>query len=110
MSSNKEKKQRQREQYLAERKQERALIDQYITEGVIQLSELTKVEPFVRKVLLSWIGKSMASKDRKVKTDYGLVVKVIMDKTNMILLDADDGTLKMPDARFEFEEQGGVKE
>lgn len=107
MTSNKEKKQRQREQYLEERRQEKALIDQYMTEGVIQLSELTKVEPFIRKVLLGWIGKSMASKDRKVKTDYGMVVKVTIDKTKTILLESDDGTLKMPDTRFEFKEQGG---
>ena len=109
MTSNEEKKKAQREQYLEERRQERALIDQYMTEGVIVLSSLTKVEPFIRKVLLGWIGKSMVSKDRKVKTDYGLIVKVIIDVQKTILLESDDGTLKMPDARFEFEEQGGEK-
>jgi uncharacterized protein (TIGR02677 family) len=108
MTSNEEKKNRQRAQYLEERRQEQALIYQYMTEGVIHLSTLTKVEPFIRKVLLGWIGKSMASKDRKVKTDYGLVVKVTIDLNNTILLESDDGTLKMPDALFEFEEQGGA--
>ena len=82
MTSNEEKKRKQREQYLEEKRQERALIEQYMTEGVIKLSELTKVEPFIRKVLLGWIGKSMASKEHKVKTDYGLVVKVTMDTKN----------------------------
>lgn len=110
MVSNGEKKKRQREEYLAERRKERELIDHYMTEGAIQLSSLTKVEPFIRKVLLGWIGKSMASKDRKVKTDYGLIVKVTIDVDNMIVLESNDGTLKMPDARFEFEEQGGGKE
>lgn len=109
ITSHEEKKKRQRELYLEERKQERSLINQYMTEGVIRLSALTKVEPFIRKVLLGWIGKSMASKDRKVKTDYGLVVKVTIDRKNTILLESDDGTLKMPDALFEFEEQGGGK-
>ena len=80
-----------------------------MTEGVIKLSELTKVEPFIRKVLLGWIGKSMASKEHKVKTDYGLVVKVTIDTKNMILLQSDDGTLKMPDVLFEFQEQEGGK-
>jgi len=107
MTSNDEKKTRQREIYLEERRQERVLIEQYMTKGVIQLSSLSKVEPFIRKVLLGWIGKSMASKDRKVKTDYGLVVKVTIDKEKTILLESDDGTLTMPDAVFEFEEQGG---
>ncbi|MCQ6274819.1 TIGR02677 family protein [Bacillus sp. V3B] len=110
MTSNEEKKKEQREQYLEERRQERALIDHYITEGVIVLSSLTKVEPFIRKVLLGWIGKSMVSIDRKVKTDYGLIVKVTIDKEKTILLESDDGTLKMPDVRFEFEEQGRRKE
>ena len=109
MKSNEEKKRRQREQYLEERRQERELIDQYMTDGVIKLSELSKVEPFIRKVLLGWIGKSMASKDRKVKTDYGLVVKVTMDQNHMIFLEAEDGTLKMPDVVFEVQEQGGGK-
>lgn len=107
IQSNREKKQLQREQYMKERNRERKLIHQYINNGRIQLSELTKVEPFIRKVLLSWIGKSMASKDRKVKTDYGLIVKVSINKEKTIILDSEDGTLKMPDAVFEFEEQGG---
>lgn len=109
MTSNEEKKKRQREEYLEERKKERILIDQYVTEGTIKLSRLTKVEPFIRKVLLGWIGKSMVSKDRKVKTDYGLVVRVTIDRDNYILLESDDGSLKMPDALFEFEKQGGGK-
>jgi uncharacterized protein (TIGR02677 family) len=109
MTSNQEKKKQQREKYLEERRQERVLIDQYMNEGMIRLSELPKVEPFIRKVFLSWIGKSMASKDRKVKTDYGLIVKVTMDKENTILLESEDGSLTMPDATLEFEEQGGGK-
>lgn len=104
MTSNREKKQQQREKYLEEKRQERALIDQYMTEGVIRLSDLTSVEPFIRKILLSWIGKSMASEDRKVKTDYGLVVKVTMDTEKLILLESEDGTLQMPDVLYEFEE------
>ncbi|THE10410.1 TIGR02677 family protein [Bacillus timonensis] len=106
MTSNTLKKMQQREQYLEERRQERALIDQYMNEGIIQLSEISKVDPFVRKVLLSWIGKSMASKNHKVKTDYGMVVKVTIDNSKRILLESEDGTLKMPDVRFEFVEQG----
>ncbi|MDQ0214469.1 uncharacterized protein (TIGR02677 family) [Oikeobacillus pervagus] len=103
MISNTEKKRKQREEYLQERKKEKALIQQYMTEGVIQLSTLPKVDPFIRKVLLSWIGKSMASKDQKVKTDYGLVVKVTISKEKIISLESDDGILKMPEVRFEFE-------
>ncbi|WNF24869.1 TIGR02677 family protein [Mesobacillus jeotgali] len=109
MVSNEEKKRQQRDEYLAERKQERLLIKKYIHEGVIKLSSVPKVEPFVRKILLGWIGKSMASKNGKVKTDYGMVVKVTIDREKTILLEAEDGTLKMPDAVFTFEGEGGSK-
>jgi len=107
MVSNTERKRQQREQYLAERKQERLLIERHIDEGVIRLSTLATVEPFVRKVLLSWIGKSMASKDGRVKTDYGMIVKVSIDREKSIHLHAEDGTLRMPDALFTFEGEGG---
>jgi uncharacterized protein (TIGR02677 family) len=105
-NSNDVKKKQQREQYLKEREQEKKLIEKYMTQGRIVLSSLSTVEPFIRKVLLSWIGKSMASKHRVVKTDYGLLVKVTLDDEKMITLKAEDGDLLMPDAIFVFEEQG----
>ncbi|MRX74159.1 TIGR02677 family protein [Bacillus lacus] len=106
MVSNQEKKKQQLEMYLEERRQEKQLIQQYMQQGVIQLSALSTVEPFIRKVLLGWIGKSMATKDRTVKTDYGLLVKVKLDKERMITLKAEDGDLRMPDALFEFRQEG----
>ena len=107
MISNREKKQRQRELYLQERKQELMLIDKYMNNGEIQLSTLSKVEPFIRKLLLGWIAKSVTAKDRMVKTDYGMVVKVEIEKEKMIVLEAEDGRLTMPDARFTVIETGG---
>ncbi|MFC5587385.1 TIGR02677 family protein [Sporosarcina soli] len=105
-SSNKEKKKRQRDEYLKERQQEQNLIEQYMEQGVIKLSSLGEVDPFIRKVLLNWIGKSMATKNRTVTTDYGLKVKVKLHKERTITLQAKDGNLVMPDATFEFEQQG----
>lgn len=104
-NSNEKRKKAQLEHYLQEREQERKLIETYINQGMIKLSELPTVEPFIRKVLLSWIGKSMASKNRTVKTDYGLQVKVKLDQNQTITLKAEDGDLVMPDATFVFEEQ-----
>ncbi len=75
-----------------------------MTQGTIELSSLSTVEPFVRKVLLGWIGKSMASKDRIVKTDYGFHVKVKLKHEQMITLKAEDGDLTMPNATIVFEE------
>ncbi|MDQ0243251.1 uncharacterized protein (TIGR02677 family) [Bacillus fengqiuensis] len=105
MTSNEQKKKQQRQQYLEEREHEKTLIEQYMKQGIIQLSSLPVVEPFIRKILLSWIGKSMATKNRIVKTDYGLLVKVTLDPERTITLEAKDGKLLMPDAVFEFERQ-----
>ena len=104
-NSNEKRKKAQLEHYLQEREQERKLIETYINQGMIKLSDLPTVEPFIRKVLLSWIGKSMAVKNRTVKTDYGLLVQVKLDKNQTITLKAEDGDLIMPDATFMFEEQ-----
>ncbi|MBY0148229.1 TIGR02677 family protein [Neobacillus niacini] len=104
-NSNEQKKKEQREQYLREREHEKKLIEKYMNQGRITISTLSSVEPFIRKVLLSWIGKSMASKNRVVKTDYGLHVKVMIVEEHTVLLKAEDGDLFMPDATFVFEEQ-----
>jgi uncharacterized protein (TIGR02677 family) len=106
MRSNEQKKKEQRQQYLHERQQEKKLIEQYMKQGIIQLSVLPHVEPFIRKILLSWIGKAVAAKHRVVKTDYGLHVKVTLHPNHIITLQAEDGNLTMPDAIFEFKEQG----
>ncbi len=105
-SSNEKRKKQQQKQYLMERDQEKRLIEKHMNQGKMTLSELSTVEPFIRKVLLSWIGKSMANKDQVVKTDYGFRVKVILDKEKTITLKAEDGNLRMPDATFMFEEMG----
>ncbi|MCR2845745.1 TIGR02677 family protein [Heyndrickxia coagulans] len=100
--SNHEQKEKQRLAYLKEREQEKQLIEKYMKNGEIRLAEIGIVEPFVRKVLLGWIGKSMAAKNHEVKTDYGMSVKVVIDPDRIITLDAEDGKLIMPDAVFEL--------
>ncbi|GAB6431097.1 hypothetical protein bcgnr5372_45700 [Bacillus luti] len=108
MKSNAEKKKKLREQYLQERKEEMELIKKYTAVDVIQLSALTKIEPFMRKTFLNWIGKSMANKERIVKTDQGLNVKVTIIKDTMIVLESEDGVLNTPDVLFEFVGKGGA--
>lgn len=102
--SHEKRKQVQRQQYLQEREQEKQLIEKYMSQGKIQLSSLPMVEPFIRKVLLSWIGRSMANINREVKTDYGLIVTVELDRKKTITLKAEDGDLIMPDATFLLKE------
>ncbi len=90
------------EEYLKQLANERKMIEKYITENRIIISNLPVIETQVRKMLLTWIGKSMASKDNKVKTDFGMTVKVSINKGNRVLLRAEDGFLEMPDAELLF--------
>ncbi|WAA12102.1 TIGR02677 family protein [Fervidibacillus halotolerans] len=99
--SNVEKKLKERQKYLKERKKEEQLIIKYMKNGMIQLSELPMVEPFIRKLLLGWITKAMQSENRIVKTDYGMEIKVTINKDKMIVLKSEDGELTMPDCIFE---------
>ncbi|GKV69729.1 TIGR02677 family protein [Sporosarcina sp. NCCP-2716] len=104
--SNAKQKQELREAYLEQRRQEKHLLDTYVDQGKIVLSATGTVEPFVRKVLLGWIGKSMANEQRIVKTDYGQRVRVTLDPTKEVTLSSEDGKLTMPDAIFEFMTEG----
>lgn len=88
--------------YLKQIEEEKQLIEKYMTNGRIQISELPVIEPYVRKMLLTWIGKSMTSKEQKVKTDFGMAVKVHLHNENRVTLRAEDGDLVMPDAELIF--------
>ncbi|MGV3489351.1 MAG: TIGR02677 family protein [Tuberibacillus sp.] len=104
--SNREKKEIQRQRYLEEKLKERQLLEKHFSQGIIKLSELGPVDPFVRKVFLSWIAKSMAAKNHIVRTDYGLTVQVKLDKEKMVTLQAEDGVLRMPETTFVIQEGG----
>lgn len=95
-----EKKQQQREQYLYERQQEEQIIATYFQNGAVQLSQLGEVEAFMRKLLLSWMAKARSNKEGLVKTELGLLLKVIVFQEK-IVLHATDGDLHLPDVRFE---------
>lgn len=102
MESNAEKKKALREQYLAEKEQEQRMIETLFINRKMILSELGVVEPFVRKVILIWIGKAMASKKQVIKTDYGFTVSVQVHRDRKTVLHAADGVLKMPDVTLEM--------
>jgi uncharacterized protein (TIGR02677 family) len=99
---NQAEKEAMRNIYLQQLEDEKQLIEKYMNDNRIQISELPVIEHKVRKMLLTWIGKSMASKEQRVKTDFGMTVKVKLDKENLVVLNAEDGSLEMPDAEFIF--------
>ncbi|UOQ83565.1 TIGR02677 family protein [Gracilibacillus salinarum] len=101
MTNNQDKKEEMKRRYLEERRQERAKIEQYIRDNQIVVSELAVVETSVRKLLLVWLGKAMASKDRTVKTELGKRVQVIIGD-GRVTLESEDGFLEMPNVTFHF--------
>lgn len=106
VTSHQEKKEAMKRRHLEQKQREKKLVEQYIQENEIRIENLPVVEAYVRKLLLSWLGKAMASKDRTIKTDLGRKVRVILSEER-VTLKADDGILEMPKAIFQFIEEGG---
>ncbi|HLS06907.1 MAG TPA: TIGR02677 family protein [Bacillota bacterium] len=98
-------KERTKREFLQNQRLEQMTVEQYITENEINLATLPVIEPYVRKMFLTWIGKAMARKDRTFQTEYGRTVKVILNDKERITLRATDGALEMPQVVFRFVEE-----
>ncbi|UOR13491.1 TIGR02677 family protein [Halobacillus amylolyticus] len=88
--------------HLEKRKQEKLLIEKYVNHDAIHVEDLPVVESHVRKILLTWLGKAMARKDRTIKTEYGRRVHVELVEGARVVLRSEDGELEMPKATFQF--------
>lgn len=97
----------QRELYLKERQQQEQAVKTYFKDGYVQLSQLQVVEPFMRKLLLSWMSKARANKNGLVMTEAGMLLRV-KPLEEKIVLHALDGKLHMRDVIFELVEEGQV--
>lgn len=102
MKSNDKKKEKLRNEHLKQRQMEHLLIEKYIDESEIRTADLPVVETHIRKVLLTWLGKAMARKDRTIKTEIGRKVKVDLVDDERITLHAEDGSLEMPKVVYRF--------
>ncbi|AQQ52267.1 TIGR02677 family protein [Planococcus lenghuensis] len=102
MPDHRARKEEAKREHLKRRSEEKRVIEQYMNGSEIRLHELPAVEPYVRKLLLSWIGKAMVKEDRTIQTEYGTKVEVTLDPHETVLLESPDGTLEMPNARFRF--------
>lgn len=96
-----EQKQKQRALYLKERQQQEQAVKNYFKGGKVQLSQLEQIEPFMRKLLLSWMSKARANKDGLVMTESGMLLRV-KSLEEKIILHALDGVLHMRDVSFEL--------
>lgn len=100
-----EQKKAQRALYLEERRQQEQAVKIYFKDGVVQLSHLEIVEPFMRKLLLSWMSKARANTKGLVMTEAGMLLKVKPLKEKIVLR-ALDGDMHMKDVIFELMEEG----
>ncbi|TFJ94286.1 TIGR02677 family protein [Lentibacillus salicampi] len=100
--SQQQQKEQARLEHLRNKQLEQETLEKYMTGNEIRLEELPTVEPYVRKMLLGWVGKAMARKDRSFKTEFGRQVKVIMKQGERVILHAEDGSIEMPNVTFQF--------
>lgn len=91
-----------RREHLRMKQMEQQTLEKFMQENEIHIDQLPVVEPYVRKLLLNWVGKAMMRKDQTFQTEHGRLVKVIMDKDERIILRAKDGDLEMPKIVFQF--------
>ncbi|KAF0824189.1 TIGR02677 family protein [Cytobacillus firmus] len=109
MEDHQEQKERTMKEHLEKRLLEQSVIKSYRAGSEIVLEDLPVVEPFVRKLFLSWIGKAMARADYTIKTEHGDRIMVELDRTRKITLRAKDGQLQMPAVTFHYLEKEKAK-
>lgn len=105
-----EEKEQVRKEEEQRRTQEKEMVEQYIIDNRIDTELLPKVEAYIRKLFLSWIGKAMSKKDRIIKTNMGERVKVEIDETRKTQLRAEDGTMHMPVCVLHFIDRPSARE
>lgn len=88
-------------EHLLKLDRQRQIIEQYMDERWLRIHQLPVIEPFVRKLLLSWVGKAMLHEDQLVQTEFGTTVRVTIQQERVILR-STDGDLEMPDVHYEF--------
>ena len=92
------------DQHLRTLVQEKSIIDSYIKDKAIKISELPIIKPHVRITLLRWISKACANENKSAKTDDGRVFKLIgSEDKSMCMLRCEDGNLEMPSYTILFE-------
>src|SRR5690625_1721907 len=104
--SQKERKEATKQAHLQSKQTEQTTLEKYMDGNEIHLDQLPIIEPYVRKMLLNWVGRAMMRKDRTLQTEHGRVVKVTVIKEERMVLRAEDGNLEMPKVVFQFLEGG----
>lgn len=94
----------QRMEVEAKLEQERKSIDQLTNDQKIEFSKLPKIDANTRKVLLSWLSRGLANKNKTAKTDQGVYYHIEKADNQMCMLRCVDGDLQMPNFVIVFDE------
>lgn len=101
-----DEKQKVMQEYLREIEAEQQLLGNLLQNQALVIRDLPLVNTKVRKLILAWITKCMASPQHQAKTETGQVVKLKLAGSGRIRLRAEDGVLEMPDYILYFEQLG----
>lgn len=88
--------------YLKLQREEAKVLAQHIHHSVIDFSTLPVLEPHVRITLLRWIGKAMGNQEKIGQTEDGRTYRIEMDTKKQIILQCEDGDLRMPSTKIYF--------
>lgn len=90
---------------LQRQEEEKELMNQYITNQIIDFETLGMMQPKVRNILLRWLSKGLENSSKEVQTEDGRKYHVrLKDAERMIVLRAEDGTFEMPPYQIVFAE------
>lgn len=95
----------QRNQYLKQMQEERAMVMRYVNGRILDLSQIDEVVPVsTRQTLLRWIAAANLTGAGKGRTEYGQDYR-LQKKEGTCTLHCEDGDLVMPAYVFEFMEE-----
>ncbi len=96
-------KEKMRLETIRKMKEERELLKSYIREDRLEFSSLSRIEPHVRDVFLTWLSKALENKNFRGKTEDGQVYYIENPQVKeTCALRASDGTFYMPAYTIHF--------
>lgn len=93
-------------EYLAKQEEQENMLKAHMNGNKITFSELPEIDPYLRKILLSWLGKALSQKSNQAKIDSKRVIQVEKLDDNIITLKAKDGSLQMPNYQITITNEG----
>lgn len=98
-----EQKNKMREIYIRQLKEDRLILESYIKDNVIDFKSLPVIQKHVRITLLRWIAKAIVSQNKTAKTEDGRVFKLLLPTSGeRMVLRCEDGELDMPAYKLQF--------